>query len=144
MSKARKISKRIDLNEYEADLLRIKASQCGMKEGPYLRELITGYGPKTAPPAEFYEAMNRINRIGININQLAKVANETGVIDEKMFKNAYKELIKLMNEVKEIVQKPEPYQASYYERLIYLQRKARQEGKPEPKFGDDLFAPPEE
>lgn len=139
MSKTRPIGKRFDLNNYEAKLLEIKSRQCGLKEGQYIRELITGHGPKEAPGKEFYDAMNNVNKIGVNINQIAAVANSTGVIDADWLRSCVDELNKQMLEVKEIVLKAEPYHASYYEKLIYEQKKAKEEGVPVPRFGDDLF-----
>lgn len=139
MSKLRPIPKRFDVNDYEAELLAIKSKQCGLKEGQYIRELITGHGPKEAPGREFYEAMNNINKIGVNINQIAAVANTTGVIDTEWLKVLADELNRQMLEIKTIVLSAEPYHATYYEKLIYEQKQARKEGRPEPKFGDDLF-----
>ena len=140
MSKLRKIPKRFDVNDYEASLLAIKSKQCGLKEAQYIRELITGHGPKEKPGKEFYEAMNNINKIGVNINQIAAVAHSTGVIDVEWLKQLVEQLNKDMLEIKNIVLTAEPYHATYYEKLIYEQKKARQEGRPEPQFGDDLLS----
>lgn len=139
MSKTRKIAKRFDVNEYEAELLDIKAKQAGLKEGQLIRELISGYAPTEAPGKEFYKAVDEVRRIGVNINQIAAVANGTNVIDVNWLRNLAKELDAKMLEIKEIVLKAKPYHHSYYEKLIYEQKKARAEGRPEPKFGDDLF-----
>lgn len=139
MSKLRPIPKRFDCNEYEAELLAVKAKQCGLKEGQLIRELITGYAPTEAPGKEFYDAINEIHRIGVNINQIAAVANGTGVIDSGWLAALVESLNKQMLELKEIVLKAKPYHHSYYDKLIYEQRKARTEGRTEPKFGDDLY-----
>ena len=50
----RGISKRVELNEVEANTLRLKADQCGLTEAEYLRELIMGSQPVEAPPRRFY------------------------------------------------------------------------------------------
>lgn len=139
MSKTRKIAKRFDVNEYEAELLDIKAKQAGLKEGQLIRELITGYAPTEAPGKDFYAAIEEIRRIGTNINQIAAVANGTKVIDVNWLLSLAKELDAKMLEIKEIVIKSKPYHHSYYEKLIYEQKKARAEGRPVPEFGDDLF-----
>lgn len=139
MSKKRPIAKRYDLNEYEENLLQIKCRQSGLSQAALIRELITGYAPTEAPGKEFYECMNKINKIGININQIAAVANSTGVIDEKWLLEQVEELNAKMLELKEIVLSAKPYHATYYEKLIYEQKQARKEGKPVPSFGDDLI-----
>ncbi len=142
MSKHRPIEKRYDLNEYEASLLRIKSKQCGLREAQYIRELITGHAPKEAPGKEFYDAMNDINKIGNNINQIAAVANSTGVVDADALiwlRELYEDLKEKMLEIKTIVLTADPYHYSYYEKLIYEQKKAREEGRPEPKSGDNLL-----
>ena len=139
MSQKRPIAKRYDLNEYEAKLLKEKAKQAGMKEGQLVRELITGYAPREKPGKDFFEAMNDINKIGVNINQIAAVANSNGYIDENFLRKCVDDLNKKMLEIKNIVLKAKPYPINYYEKLILEQKKARAEGRPEPKFGDDLF-----
>lgn len=139
MSQKRPIAKRYDLNEYEAKLLKEKAKQAGMKEGQLVRELITGYAPTEKPGKDFFEAMNDINKIGVNINQIAAIANTNGYIDEAFFRQCVEDLNNKMLEIKNIVLKAKPYPISYYEKLLLEQKKARAEGRPEPKFGDDLF-----
>lgn len=139
MSLKRPIPKRYDLNEFENDMLKVKCQQAGMTEAALIRELITGYAPTEKPGKEFYDAMNDINKIGININQIAAVANSTGVIDTDWLKAQVKLLNEQMLVLKEIVLKAKPYHVSYYEKLIYEQQKARKEGSPPPKFGDDLL-----
>lgn len=140
MSLKRPIPKRYDLNEFENDMLKIKCRQAGMTEAALIRELITGYAPTEKPGKEFYDAMNDINKIGVNINQIAAVANSTGVIDTDWLKTQVELLNEQMLELKEIVLKAKPYHVSYYEKLIYEQQKARKEGNPPPKFGDDLLS----
>ncbi|MBQ9199419.1 MAG: plasmid mobilization relaxosome protein MobC [Lachnospiraceae bacterium] len=139
MSQKRPIAKRYDLNEYEAKLLKEKARQAGMKEGQLVRELITGYAPTEKPGKDFFDAMNDINKIGININQIAAVANSTGYIDDKFLRQCVEELNKKMLDIKNIVLKAKPYPINYYEKLLIEQKRARAEGRPEPKYGDDLF-----
>lgn len=138
-TKKRPISKRFECNEYEAELLAIKARQCNLREAQLIRELITGFAPTEAPGKEFYDAINEIHRIGVNINQIAAVANGTGVIDPDWLTVLVERLERQMVEIKEIVLKAKPYHHSYYDKLIYEQKKARAEGRAEPKFGDDLF-----
>lgn len=139
MSQKRPIAKRYDVNEYEAQMLKIKSAQCGMKEAQYVRELITGCNPTEKPGKEFYDAMRDINRIGVNINQIAAVANATGAIDWEWLLQYTKDLSEKMMEIKRIVLQAKPVTKSYYEKLLYEQERARELGLPEPQYGDDLF-----
>lgn len=139
LSKKRTYTKRFDLNEYENNLLSIKAGQCGLKEAQLIRELITGFAPVEKPGKEFYEAMNQINKIGVNINQIAAVANGTGVIEEAWLRALAEKLEDHINELKKICLDARPYPLTYYEKLIDEQKKAKEEGTDVPQFGDNLF-----
>ena len=67
-----------------------------------MRKLLAGAAPPAIPPVEFYQFTNEINRIGVNINQLAKVANMSGHIMEDDFLKCYGELRDILSEIKEI------------------------------------------
>ena len=56
---------------------------------------------KEKPPPEFYDLINEINRIGININQIAHVANMTGKIDVYRYEDNIKDLKKIIKLIKE-------------------------------------------
>ena len=55
-----------------------------MCESDYLRSLINDYLPKEKPPVEFFYMINEFRKIGNNVNQIAKIANQTSYIDEKL------------------------------------------------------------
>ena len=80
----RDIQKRFDVSQLEADMLHGKAEMCGMTESQYLRELICSSQPCEAPPREFYMACNDINKIGVNMNQIAKMANIKEIIPKNI------------------------------------------------------------
>ena len=63
----RSFSKRFELNELEAKTLRMKSDQCGLSEADYIRELIMNSQPVEAPPRQFYEQMEKVNRIASTI-----------------------------------------------------------------------------
>ena len=52
-------------------MLRLKSNKTGKNKSAYLRELIRGSCPVEAPSKKFYDAVNELNKIGLNINQLA-------------------------------------------------------------------------
>lgn len=132
MSLTRKIQKKVELNQYEADMLKIKARQCGIKEGRLLRELITGFAPAEKPGKEFYDAMEEIRKIGININQIARVANTNGYIDEEWLKELAAMLENSIVELKKMVTWARPYNRSFYDDYILAMDICRKEGLPEP------------
>ena len=63
------------LNEKEAQALKEKARQCGISKSAYLRRLILNKPVKARPPAALHELYVEINRIGTNINQIARACN---------------------------------------------------------------------
>ena len=76
------ISKRIDLNDLEAKILKMKADQCHLSEADYLRELIMNSQPVEAPPRQFYEQMEKVNRIASTIQRICATAQDKDGIAE--------------------------------------------------------------
>lgn len=72
-----------------------------MTKSAYVRQLIVGYEPKESPPADYFAMTRELKEIGNNLNQLAFVANATGLIDEATY---YENVIKLRNSVQHIEQ----------------------------------------
>ena len=137
------IQKRFDLSQLEADLLHGKAVFCGMSEAQYLRELICASQPTEAPPREFYLACNDINKIGVNINQIAKMANISGIVsqeDIEYIRSVAVEIAKNLFEIKKTVSTPRYYSASYFDQYAHACKQARKEGRPIPDPGDDIIS----
>ncbi|MGI5907455.1 MAG: plasmid mobilization protein [Christensenellales bacterium] len=63
------------LNEMEEMALKEKATQCGLSKSAYLRRLILDKPVKARPPEAIHELYVEINRIGTNINQIARAYN---------------------------------------------------------------------
>ena len=72
----------VRLSEKEYERLVRKAQDCGLSMSAYMRQIINGYHPKEAPSMDFYRMMRELKQIGNNLNQIAYVANNTGLIDE--------------------------------------------------------------
>ena len=70
------------ISEKERKLLERRAQDCGLTMSAYVRQIINGYHPKEAPSMDFYRMMRELKQIGNNLNQIAYVANNTGLIDE--------------------------------------------------------------
>ena len=88
---SRNISKRIELNDLEAKTLKMKADQCHLSESDYLRELIMNSQPVEAPPRQFYEQMEKVNRIASTIPRICATAQDKEEIAE--LKRLYVQLI---------------------------------------------------
>lgn len=63
------------LNENETRALKEKAKQCGLSKSAYLRRLILNQPVKARPPEAVHDLYVEINRIGTNINQIARACN---------------------------------------------------------------------
>ena len=79
--------------------LKYLSSILNMSESNTIRKLLYETQVKACPPREFYEAIDKINKIGVNINQLARVANSTGLIYEEKLNRQFDDLEKLKNSI---------------------------------------------
>ena len=95
----RTISKRIELNELEAKVLRMKSDQCGLGESDYIRELIMGSQPVEAPPRQFYEQMEKMNQmVSMNPQMIASAdSSVSGEVIEDL-RGMYRKLIDVMGD----------------------------------------------
>lgn len=66
------------LNETEARALKEKARLCGISRSAFLRRLIMGKTIKARPPEALHDLYVEINRIGVNVNQIARACNAGG------------------------------------------------------------------
>lgn len=85
---------------YEEDKqLKYLSSILNLSESNTIRKLLYETQVKECPPKEFYDAIDKINKIGININQLVRIANSTGSIYEEKLNQEFNELEKLKNNI---------------------------------------------
>lgn len=96
----RDIKKQVWLNEIERKTLKANAKKVGLNESEYIRSLIMGYKPKEQPNEEFYESMNQLRGISINLNQIARKANSLGMIDAPLYKKTCIKLNEFMQQIK--------------------------------------------
>lgn len=80
--------------------IKIRAEKVGLNLSDYIRNRAVGFEPREKPPKEFYEAIKQIRMIGNNINQIARLANETGILDELTCKQQFDKLNELIIEIK--------------------------------------------
>lgn len=97
MNKTHRLTLR--LSEVEYRRITRRAKSCGLSKSAYVRQLIVGYEPKESPPADYFAMTREIKAIGNNLNQLAFVANATGLIDEAAY---YENVIQLRHSLERI------------------------------------------
>ena len=71
----------------------------GTTKSAYIRQLIVGYEPRESPPADYFAMTRELKEIGSNLNQLAFMANATGLIDEAAY---YENVIHLWDSLRRI------------------------------------------
>ena len=87
------------LSEKEHKRLKRRAKSCGLSMSGYVRQIINGYKPRESPPADYFAMTRELKEIGNNLNQLAFVANSTGLINEAAY---YEEVIRLRDSLRRI------------------------------------------
>lgn len=98
---------KVYLTKTEHERLDRLARISGYSRSSYMRSLLRGLVPKPAPSRELIDFIYELNKIGVNINQIAKIANITGNVMGKEYTDNYKELKKLIDRIKEEFLKPE-------------------------------------
>lgn len=97
----RKNRKQFWFNDEEVLMLRKKASLVGMSESSLIRCWVQDIYPKEKPPPQFYDLINELRKIGVNLNQIAHIANATHYIDNNKYDLNTKELKEIIKLIKE-------------------------------------------
>lgn len=97
-AREKQIIVRTTFEEYK-EIKRL-AEKVGLNMSEYIRSRALGFEPREKPPIEFYEAIKQIRAVGNNINQIARLANATGVLDERICKKQFDILNEIIIEVK--------------------------------------------
>ncbi|WP_304584519.1 plasmid mobilization protein [Acutalibacter muris] len=87
------------LSEVENRRITRRARSCGLSKSAYVRQIIVGYEPRESPPADYFAMTRELKEIGNNLNQLAFVANATGLIDGAAY---YAEVVRLRDSLRRI------------------------------------------
>lgn len=66
------------LNDEEWEALNAKVAKTNMSRSAYCRMVLSGAEIKESPSADFPFLIQEVRRVGVNINQMAKIANTTG------------------------------------------------------------------
>jgi hypothetical protein len=95
--RTRQINFRVSYTEEQ--LLKQKCYDLGITISDFIRGSINDYVPNIKLNKEIARLSNEIRKIGVNINQIAKKANETGNINEIYFNNYKQELDSKIKEI---------------------------------------------
>lgn len=97
----------IYLYQDEYDEYCNKVIKSGLNKSQYIRQLINDYEIKELPPLDYYKLIGELNSIGNNLNQIARIANTTGVIDTKMYTQVVEELRQFQLKLLDVMVSPE-------------------------------------
>jgi hypothetical protein len=95
----------LDDNEYRH--LRQRTDKTGLTMSAYLRHLLKTLVPRDLPPPDYHALYMELHAIGNNINQMAHIANATGIIDEQQFHECDRRLSEAILNLMQAVTEPE-------------------------------------
>ena len=81
----RTIEIKVRLNETEAAQLNERVRKSGLSREAYIRQLLSGYIPRDAPPPDYFAMMRELHGIGRNLNQSAQKAHVLRVMDVQRY-----------------------------------------------------------
>ena len=86
-NRSRKHRITIRLNDDEYQRLCEWSSASKRTKNAYLRELINGFTPVAFPPAEYSQVIWELQKIGVNMNQIASKAHSLGFVDDREYQD---------------------------------------------------------
>ena len=96
----RTIKKSFYLNEEENRLLKEKCFGGFISESDFFRMCILNKKKKKKPDEKFYDTLEQLRGIATNINQIAKVANQTRAIDIDLLNIFEKEVKDIISDLR--------------------------------------------
>lgn len=87
----------------EYNYLKVKANQCGVSMSEYVRSYVNDYTPKQAPSGDWLAMMKELKAIGNCVNQIAHVANATGIIDQENYHEQAQQLRRKIRDIERAV-----------------------------------------
>lgn len=97
----REFEKHIRFTKEEYDIVRKRSAELCLREGTYIRTIAVQGVIKVYPLKELNDVQRALNRIGVNLNQIATVANSTDSIYQKDIEDIIAEMKQLRNIVDE-------------------------------------------
>ncbi len=96
----RNIRIQVRLNDIEYAKLLDDISKSKSNISDYIRKLILNKEVKEKPDYEFLKILNQLSKIGVNINQIAHIANATGKIETDKYNKESNTLFSLVKDLK--------------------------------------------
>lgn len=90
------------LSPEQERMLRTKSFNLGITTSEFLRGAIEGFVPNVKYNKEILQLNFELRKIGVNINQIAKVANQTGYINSNMLFNYKKNLDEVIHKLSKL------------------------------------------
>lgn len=84
----------------EFNCLEERAKKCGRTMSNYIRETSLGKTLHERPSEEFMNELRMLNKMGINLNQIATKVNTYNYLDEKQLKSIINELDGFIKELR--------------------------------------------
>lgn len=97
----RNIEFHIRLSDIESEKLENLSQRSKLSKSDIIRKLILENEIKEKPGKEFYNVMNELSKIGINLNQIAAKVNSTNELDKDFYKEQVKEMREFTRQIKE-------------------------------------------
>ncbi len=104
----RTIEIKVRLNEEEAEQLNERVRKSGLSREAYIRQLLSGYIPRDAPPPDYFAMMRELHGIGRNLNQIAQKAHVLRVMDVQRYDLQVRQLEAAIRQITAAVILPQP------------------------------------
>lgn len=104
----RKVEIKVRLNRKEAEALDKRVKRSGLSREAYLRQLISGFIPRDAPPPDYFSMMRELYRVGNNLNQIAQKAHVLNVIDVQRYDASVRDFEQAVKKITDAVILPQP------------------------------------
>ncbi len=75
----------VRLNDKELMMLEQRVKKTGLSRETFIRKLVKEEPVHELLPIDYHKMKEEIRKIGRNINQIARIANETGMIDHRVY-----------------------------------------------------------
>lgn len=102
MNKTKRLEIRLSPSEEQALDKLAAIAHCSKSQ--VVRLLINGTKISAPPPVDYYKFLTAMNRIGANLNQIARIANSTKIIDGISYTENVKLIQELLEELKSTVE----------------------------------------
>ena len=103
----------VRFTEEEYHQLKNKCDAAGMKMEPFLRALVSGCTIRKRPPDSYKALAAQVAAVGNNLNQLTRLANSTGKIENAQLAEASRIMQRILRNDAQIRILAEPWLAQF-------------------------------